>query len=171
LPRPTSKYTPTTNRSRLWSTRNRLAWLRVEVCALSALCALRAKEGTGPAISSRVGTRFGELCAERDDFALQLSKSVPQRLKPSSKHVFAARLKPCPDTKPSFSERPPFVQSFFGSLLKLCRPRTAFLGDEYDGRSPRPEGPKLGNLEPPIRSKGLNGKEETLNNDDSSAEP
>jgi hypothetical protein len=31
--------------------------------------------------------------------------------------------------------------------------------------------PKLGNLEPPIRSKGLNGKEETLNNDDSSAEP
>jgi hypothetical protein len=32
------------------------------------------------------GTSFpivcGELCAERDDFALQLSKSVPQRLKP-----------------------------------------------------------------------------------------
>jgi hypothetical protein len=30
---------------------------------------------------------------------LQVSKNVPQRLKPSSKHVFTARLKPCPSSK------------------------------------------------------------------------
>ena len=29
-------------------------------------------------------------------FALQVLKSVTQRLKPSSKHAFTARLKPCP---------------------------------------------------------------------------
>jgi hypothetical protein len=67
---------------------------------------------------------------------------------------------------------------FSGSLFKPCRHKTDFLGyfqtclrDEYDRRSPRPRRSKLGNLKPPIRSKELNGKEETPNNDDSSAEP
>src|SRR6267154_6351969 len=34
--------------------------------------------------------------AERDDFAPYESKSVPQRLKPSSAQPFTARLNPCP---------------------------------------------------------------------------
>jgi hypothetical protein len=34
-----------------------------------------------------------------DDFTLNVPKSVPQRLKPSSAQVFTARLKPCPSLK------------------------------------------------------------------------
>jgi len=46
----------------------------------------------------------GVLRTERDDFALQLSKSVPQGLKPGSLLSFTARLKSCPDTKHESSD-------------------------------------------------------------------
>jgi hypothetical protein len=46
----------------------------------------------------REGPNFAIVCAERScgDFAPYESKSVPQRLKPSSAQTITARLNPCP---------------------------------------------------------------------------
>ncbi len=55
--------------------------------------------------------------AERDDFAPYVSKSVPQRLKPSSAQPFTARLNPCPSCRDAFSL----------SMFSVCTPDDHFV--------------------------------------------
>src|ERR1700722_2698441 len=71
----------------------------------------------------------------------------------------AARLKSCPDTKRLRFPLP---------LPNMPTKSPSTIGKA--GKAAPRNQPTLGNLEPPIRSKGLNGKEETTHNDDPSAE-
>ena len=64
--------------------------------------------------------------AKRHDFALQFSKSVPQRLKPSSARPTTARLKQCPSSRvsPNLTNVPqglkPILVGLFTARLKSC---------------------------------------------------
>jgi hypothetical protein len=70
---------------------------------------------------------------ERDDFAPHQSKSVPQRLKPSSAQTITARLNPCPSFDSLFPSLSGAVQigqpkNLIWTEVKFSRPRSTSSG-------------------------------------------
>src|SRR6267154_2197626 len=85
---------------------------------------------------------------ERDDFAPHESKSVPQRLKPSSAQPITARLNPCPSFDSLFPSLSGAVQigqpkNLIWTGVKFSRPRSTSSGQALQDSIPGSHTPSL----------------------------